>query len=295
MIYFTKITTFFKGNHKSSIPVLILILFITICIIIFNPVSAYEKTNLPIIMYHSILKDDTKSSCYITSLVSLEKDLIYLKDEGYTSITQEVLIDFLKNGEDLPEKPILLTFDDGFYNNFLYVIPLLEKYEMHGVFAINGEFTQTRTESFDGEIDTPNPAYSYASFREIAKVNRENKAEFSNHSFSLHKNSPQRHGATKKDGETFESYRNVFLSDTAKMEKMMYEKGGIKVQSYTFPFGFYCEESIAILNSLGYKIAYSCEEKVNLIEKNTVGVTVLGRFNRDGTLSTEDFMAKIKD
>lgn len=47
-----------------------------------------------------------------------------MKDNGYTTIYMQDLLDYINKQVPLPEKPIMLTFDDGYYNNYLYAYPL---------------------------------------------------------------------------------------------------------------------------------------------------------------------------
>ena len=89
-----------------------------------------EKTDgikLPIIMYHSIVKNEDRSGEYVITPIELEKDLLYLKQNGYTTVFVNDVIRYVKRGGELPEKPIILSFDDGTYNYREYLLPLLEK------------------------------------------------------------------------------------------------------------------------------------------------------------------------
>ena len=85
-------------------------------------------------MYHSILKDESKWNDYVLSPVELEKDIVWLKENGYQSIFIKDLISYVNGNADLPEKPIILTFDNGSYNNLTYVLPLLEKIRLQSYF-----------------------------------------------------------------------------------------------------------------------------------------------------------------
>lgn len=101
-----------------------------------NASQTNEKNGirLPIIMYHSILK--SKTNTFIVSPEQLENDFKYIKEHGYTTITMTNLIEYVYNDLSLPEKPIIITFDDGYYNNFTYLAPLLRKYDMKAVVSI---------------------------------------------------------------------------------------------------------------------------------------------------------------
>jgi len=69
-----------------------------------------------------------------------ESHLKYLKENGYQAITLDELLDFLATGKSLPEKPVVLTFDDGYADNYTNAFPLLQKYGMTGHFFIITDF-----------------------------------------------------------------------------------------------------------------------------------------------------------
>ena len=76
-----------------------------------------ETVFLPIIMYHGVLNDSTRQGQYVISPAMLESDLAYIRAQGYETVLVQDLIDYVDNGKPLPEKSIMLTFDDGYYNN----------------------------------------------------------------------------------------------------------------------------------------------------------------------------------
>ena len=110
-----------------------------------SPTQASEEADgvsLPILMYHSVLKDKSRAGKYVVSPDTLEQDMLYLKGCGYTTVVMEDLINYVENGVPLPEKPVMLTFDDGHLNNKTYVYPLLQKHGMKAVISIVGEYTE---------------------------------------------------------------------------------------------------------------------------------------------------------
>lgn len=54
-----------------------------------------------------------RTGAYVITPETFEKDLQYLKEKGYTTIVMQDLLDYVKKNQPLPEKPIVLTFDDG--------------------------------------------------------------------------------------------------------------------------------------------------------------------------------------
>ena len=87
-----------------------------------------EAVELPVIMYHSIC--DKAPSDYSVTPEQVESDMRWLKEKGYTAVSAEQVIAYTENRGQLPEKPVMITADDGFYNNLSQLVPLLEKYDI---------------------------------------------------------------------------------------------------------------------------------------------------------------------
>ena len=100
-----------------------------------NSENSTEFVKLPVIMYHFVLKNSNTKNKFTISESTFEEDLKYIKNNNYTTILVQDLINYTENKTNLPEKPILLTFDDGAYNNYLYAFPLAKKYNMKFVFS----------------------------------------------------------------------------------------------------------------------------------------------------------------
>jgi len=91
--------------------------------------------NVPTLMYHAVSDDMWGIAELFVSPSELDKQLKYLQDNGYTTITFEDM-----GRLDEIEKPVMLTFDDGYDDNYTYLFPLLKKYNAKAtVFVITGE------------------------------------------------------------------------------------------------------------------------------------------------------------
>jgi len=95
---------------------------------------------VPILIYHSVAAHTASQSAvqkyYDVAPESLEKQLRYLRDNGYTPIGLDFLAEALVQTITLPPKSVVLTFDDGWENQFLYAYPLLKKYSYTATFFI---------------------------------------------------------------------------------------------------------------------------------------------------------------
>ena len=106
------------------ILVFVFLVFLTIQYsIIIPPVKG-----LPVLMYHKVSEDISNNLTIKNE--SLKLQLKYIKEKGYTAIFCSELIDSMKLGKALPKKPIIITFDDGYQNNYTYLIPILEELQL---------------------------------------------------------------------------------------------------------------------------------------------------------------------
>ncbi len=243
---------------------------------------------LPVVMYHGLLKDERYHNKFFISPKQFEKDLNYLKENGYTAVFIKDLISYVDHGTPLPEKPILITFDDGFYNNYVYAYPLLREYNMKAVISIIGNLTDKAT-----MIKDENPAYSYMTWDRIKELNKSGFFEIQNHSYDMHDNGSGRKGAMKKSGESTEQYRLALEKDVGAFQDQIFEMTGQRPTAFTYPFGFISNYSTDILKSMGFRASLSCAEGINFITRDPACLYRLKRVCRSHGVSSEKFFQVI--
>lgn len=272
------------------IPAVLLILICTAVNVL--PVSLTLDENerkLPVVMYHQLTKNPAKSGKYVLTVESFEKDLQLLKSKGYQSVSVKQLIDFSQGEGDIPQKAILITFDDGQETLYEYAMPLLQKYGFTAVGFVVGALADYYT-----EINDHNLNYSYLNWQQIKEMSDGKIIEIESHSFDLHKNKNGRSGIKMKKGETFEAYREFLSSDVSKMKTAMINNTGKNPTAFAFPFGSFSPESTQILRECGFKMTLTCEERVNIIKKaEPESIIGLGRYNRPEGISSESFFEKM--
>jgi peptidoglycan/xylan/chitin deacetylase (PgdA/CDA1 family) len=91
--------------------------------------SSARSWSVPILMYHCI-EDTSKDNELFVSPKKFEEQLVYLRDNGYVTITMRQLAEIAKSGGAMPPNAVARTLDDGYRNNFVYALPLLVKYGM---------------------------------------------------------------------------------------------------------------------------------------------------------------------
>ncbi len=97
---------------------------------------------VPVLMYHSVARErpDWLWSHLITPVELFERQMRLLKKKGWNTITLSQLHSHMKNNTALPDKPVVLTFDDGYLDNRVYAYPILKRYGHHAVIWMSTDF-----------------------------------------------------------------------------------------------------------------------------------------------------------
>ena len=262
---------------------------LTCMIALKNPIffaKENESATVVILMYHSLLKDPARHGKYVVSPDLFESDLKYLKEHGYSFVGIQELIDFVYSGAPLPKKSVVITFDDVYYNNYLYAYPLLEKYDAKMVISVIGKYTDL----YDGE--KPNAYYSHVTWDMINEMLASGRVEIGNHTYSMHTNG-ERRGSKKIKGETDEHYSKILTEDIGKLQAEMFEHTGTYPSVYTYPFGAISNASFGIIADMGFLASLSCAEKPSTVTRGKPeSLRCLGRFLRPTKISSADFFEK---
>lgn len=246
-----------------------------------------DSVKVPIIMYHSVMKSRKSLGKFVISPNEFESDLKYLKEKSYNTILMSDLIAYTKGEKDLPENPIMLTFDDGYYNNYLYVFPLLKQYESKIVLAPIGVEVDRYTENEDR-----NPGYAHITWNDAKEMMDSGLVEIQNHSYNMHKISRKRRGTKKNKGESLDKYKKELECDIKLMQDKVTENLGITPTTFVFPFGAISNCSIDILKEMGFLATFSCENKINTIKRSPDSLFGLCRILRPSGISSESFFKK---
>ncbi|MBQ9898249.1 MAG: polysaccharide deacetylase family protein [Ruminococcus sp.] len=245
--------------------------------------NAAKPVPLPVIMYHSVREGQPGQ--YSVTPEQLGDDLSWLAENGFTSVTAQELIGYTLGENELPERPVLITFDDGFYNNLSAALPLLEKYDMYAVVSVVGSYTEKLAAA-----DPHSPAYSYLTWEDIAELAASGRVEIGDHTYDMHSLYNGRRGCGRVPGEDAEDYALALRADIGLMQTELHEHLGCAPVVFAYPFGEVSPESVPVLRELGFRMTLTCRERVNLITRAPDCLFGLSRFNRSGLYSTGEFM-----
>lgn len=199
------------------------------------------------------------------------------------------LLDYVYNGKPLPEKPIIITFDDGNESFYHYAYPILKQHNMKAVLSIVGSFTDTYSKNEDHNIN-----YSYLTWKQINELSKSSYVEIANHTYNLHNNEKGRQGCLPKANENKEEYKNILEKDIKKLQEDITKYTAKTPTTFTYPFGKFNKDTEKIVKDMGFSAILTCEERINIIDINNKDFLYrLGRFNRPHNITTEEFFKNI--
>ncbi len=256
---------------------------------VFSPYADAFSDNsvkIPIIMYHQITADDSASGKYVITSDLLRQDFVYIKNNNIHPISVKQLENYVNGLENLPDNPVILTFDDGAKSFLTKVIPLLEEFSYPAIVNIVGSLVDLYTEN--GDTDD---RYAYLNSEDVKAVFSHPLCEIGCHSYELHSLSNRR-GMSKLYGESDEAYEALIRKDIRLFQDMFSKLTGEKTRYFAYPYGMKNDALEEILEEEGFRVVFTCRESINTI---TIGshLNDLGRFNRPNGKSSDGFYGNI--
>jgi len=281
----------FKSTAKK-----IMIMAFCLCVLLSTKTSATpletimghalgDQIIVPIIMYHAL--EDTPDNKWEITAAEFESDLQYLRAAGYTAVFMQDLIDFVYNGKPLPQKPIVLSFDDGRSPTINIVLPMLEIYDSRISMAIIGKETDHYTELSKTKNIARHPHMTWDDVNIAAESGR---VEISCHTYDLH----GKIGAKKRKTESEAAYRKRFIGDLQKFANTLHENANLSTNTLVYPLGAISRMSDDVIKEAGYLASLSCNEKNNMLVVGDYDCLYsLNRFLRPPRKSSENFFSQI--
>lgn len=245
-----------------------------------------KKQEVLILMYHQVSENSSLWGDYVIPTSLLKEDFEYLKNNNYTPIKIKDILDFTKGTKELPEKVVVITFDDGQRSFLTKVVPLLEEYNYPAVVNIVGALTDLYTEN--GET---NDKYAYLNWNDIKTLSQNPLVEIGHHSYNFH-SLGYRRGMGKIYGESNSAYSEIIKTDIEKLNEKLLSNIGERPYILAYPYGIRNDTLLEIAKDENFPVTLSCRESINKI---SVGDELfeLGRFNRPYGKSSDIYFENI--
>ena len=228
---------------------------------IYKSASVFQVNNnkIPILMYHSISYE--KGNTVRVPKENFRQQMKYLKDNNYTTLNLDELYIYMKTGKIISKKPIVITFDDGYIDNYTNAYPILKELKLKAtVFVIT---------------DTIDTDKNYLTSNEIKSMDANN--------MRIESHTASHEHLTKI---SYSDNIKTMTSSKAKLEKILNRK----INYIAYPYGEYTENTIKATKESGYKLAFSTD--YGWIDKND-NIYSLGRIFVNANFSFDEFKAKL--
>lgn len=212
-----------------------------------------QKAKVPVVMYHDILPK--KEVFFDVTPEELEADFELIKSEGLTPISLHQLVTHLRTGNPLPEKPILLTFDDGYGGHYEYVYPLLQKYRYPAVFSV---YTKNMG------IDT---GRSHVTWEQLKTMAADPLVTISGHS----KTHPP--DLTKMSDEELQQ-------EIVESKNILERELGESIDYFTYPAGKHDDRVKDLVEKAGYVAALAMDDNKEIFAGESKDLLAIGRFGQ---------------
>ncbi|MPM32009.1 hypothetical protein SDC9_78567 [bioreactor metagenome] len=240
-----------------------------------------DAVDLPIIMYHEVKPAKAGKDAILPS--EFEQDLQYLASQGYTTVTISQVIDYVNGNGSLPQKPIMLTFDDGYLNNYTYVLPLLQKYNAKIVFSVIGKCLDDFTANPCSTAE-----YAYITWSQLTEMMDTGLVEVQNHTYNLHAYNPRRRiGCTQAYGESDWDYEALLTKDIGGLQTLIAQKTGQTPDAFAYPYGKRSDLTDPVLKKLGFEATLTCDYGISAVSQSPECLFGLKRIGRPHGQSLE--------
>lgn len=229
--------------------------------------AAEISAQVPILMYHHLSEDVTNSE--MVSPEQFEAQIRALSEAGYTGVSFDELQGYVLRGEPLPEKPVVITFDDGYLSNYTLAYPILQKYNMKAtIFAIGVSFGKDHYKDTDYAMT---PHFGAAEAKEMTDSGL---ISIQSHTYDMHQWPPYEDGsaAVRENilplaGESEEAYVQALTEDFTKSRAQLEDATGQPVDVLAYPAGQYSTLAQVTLQELGVHVTLSTNPGVNTVVK----------------------------
>lgn len=259
------------------------------------------KVDVPILMYHNLVEDENDPSISKDTMWvgQFRREMELLEENGFHTISLDQLIDLAELGKALPEKPVLLTFDDGYSSVYELAFPILKEMNMQAVVFPIGVSVGKNTYKETGIPITPH--FTWEQAKEMADSGL---VSIQSHTYDMHQvaqfegasaSKTLRPNILRRPWETEKEYAQALLQDLNHSREDIQKFTGQTVTALSYPSGSYDALSEKLLASYGIKCTFTIHSgKATIQPGDPDSLFALNRFYVQSSTTDEEFLKWIK-
>ncbi len=228
-----------------------------------------DENYLTVITYHHLQEagsfDPQEKGGVIITPERLQEQLEAFKSAGYQTVSLADLQAYYQGQAKLPDKPLLITFDDGYESNYLLAYPILQKLDMQAVIFVIGA-------NMRDENDPEKGLQLFMTWQQAQKMEASGLIDIQSHTYDLH------HMTETPDGEqalmtarimingqqeTSEAYKTRIREDLALSQKDLNKYLKHQASALSFPYGSYNQDCLDMASEAGMKLLFSTQPGLN--------------------------------
>ena len=251
--------------------------------------QAPKSVNLPVLMYHHI--DDSGGADATISEAGFRRQMDVLRDNGYTPVRLDELLSFADGTGDLPEKPVCITFDDGYMSTYQRAFPILGEYGFPGIVFVIG--CSVGHQAY--YKDTDYPLTLHFGLEQMDEMASSGRMAVQSHTYDMHQWAPfedtdaPRTSMLPLEGESEQAYTQA-LEEDFRLEADVLAEGGVeRIDALAFPLGRHTDLTDQVLARLGVRATFTVDEsRINtLVQGQADCLFGLGRMNMSDSVTDE--------
>ena len=274
-----------------------LLMCLALCSLLALAAPVRADSRLIILCYHEVGQPDARSDDpFAVDARSLVRQMEWMRGQGYQFVSVEDVLADRAGKKPLPDKAVLLTFDDGYRSVYTQVYPVLRSFHAPALIALVGSWL----EAADGEQvrygDGLVPRSTFLSWAQIREMQASGLVEVASHSYAEHfgqlanpqgNSEPALTSLAWKAGsyETPEAYQARIRADLQRNSTLLKARLGRAPRVMVWPYGSYTRETAAIAGELGMPLTMSLDEGINTRQTPLAG---LRRLLLDANMSLAD-------
>ncbi|SPS00173.1 poly-beta-1,6-N-acetyl-D-glucosamine N-deacetylase PgaB [Cupriavidus taiwanensis] len=257
-----------------------------------RPAAAAEqpwpRNHLVVLAYHDVEDKDPDQAYLSVRTDHLVGQLAWLRENGYRAVSVDQVLAARRGGPPLPERAVLLTFDDGYRSFYTRVLPILKAYRWPAVLAPVGGWLDTppgQPVDFGG---TPTARERLLNWQQVREIAASGLVEIGAHTDALHygvRANPQGNTEPAAAVRAFDAGTGRYESDAAQQERLRADVARItaKVRAVTgkpvrvwiWPYGAEGGAALRIVAENGYQMALTLEDGLATVDRLMSGARLL--------------------